>query len=147
MNTSTINDLLVAHGIKPTANRIVIARTLSTAMSPMSMKELEDKILTIDKSGIFRTLTLFRSHHLVHDVEDGEGSVRYELCCSNADDEEDSDLHAHFFCECCHRTFCLDNTPIPPIDLPEGFVMTSVNYLAKGICPECRKKRALKGLQ
>ena len=140
MNTSTINDLLVAHGIKPTANRIVIARTLSAALSPMSMKELEDKILTIDKSGIFRTLTLFRSHHLVHDVEDGEGSVRYELCCSNADDEEDSDLHAHFFCERCHRTFWLDNTPIPPIDLPEGFVMTSVNYMAKGICPECRKK-------
>ena len=66
--------------------------------------------------------------------------MRYELCCSNADDEEDSDLHAHFFCERCHRTFCLDNTPIPPIDLPEGFVMTSVNYMAKGICPECRKK-------
>ena len=56
MNTSTINKLLLGHGIKPTANRIVIARTLSGAGSPMSMKDLENKILTIDKSGIFRTL-------------------------------------------------------------------------------------------
>ncbi|MGI6222419.1 MAG: Fur family transcriptional regulator [Prevotella sp.] len=139
MNTSTINKLLLAHGIKPTANRIVIARTLSAALSPMSMKDLENKILTIDKSGIFRTLTLFRDHHMVHDVEDGEGNVRYELCTCEQD-EEDDDLHAHFFCEQCHRTFCLDDTPIPAIPLPDGFEMTSINYMVKGICPDCKKR-------
>lgn len=142
MNTSTINKLLLGHGIKPTANRIVIARTLSEAGSPMSMKDLENKILTIDKSGIFRTLQLFRDHHLVHDVEDGEGNVRYELCSREHDDDEDDDLHAHFFCEQCHRTFCLDDTPIPVVPLPEGFRMTSINYMVKGICPDCRRRHA-----
>ena len=142
MNTSTINKLLLGHDIKPTANRIVIARTLSEAGSPMSMKDLENKILTIDKSGIFRTLQLFRDHHLVHDVEDGEGNVRYELCNREHDDDEDDDLHAHFFCEQCHRTFCLDNTPIPVVSLPEGFKMTSINYMVKGICPDCRRRHA-----
>ena len=45
----------------------------------MSLSELEYKILSIDKSGIFRALTLFREHHLVHVIEDGGDGVRYEL--------------------------------------------------------------------
>ena len=38
--------LLEKHGIKPTSNRIVIAKSLATCENPVSMKELEDKILT-----------------------------------------------------------------------------------------------------
>ena len=59
------------------------------------MKELETKLQTIDKSSIFRTLTLFSNQHVVHQMEDGNDIVRYELCMSN-DDETDSDMHAHF---------------------------------------------------
>ena len=72
--------LLTAHDVKPTANRIVIAEALAAADCPMSMKELEYSILSIDKSNIFRTLMLFKAHHLVHVIEDGNGSVKYELC-------------------------------------------------------------------
>ena len=75
--------LLVAHDIKPTANRIVVAKTLAAAERPMSLSELEYKILSIDKSGVFRALTLFREHHLVHVIEDGGDGVRYELCLSH----------------------------------------------------------------
>lgn len=143
MDEPAITRLLAEHGIKPTANRIIIADALARETWPMSMHELEEKILTIDKSGIFRTLTLFREHHLVHDIEDGEGSVRYELCLSH-DDDEDDDLHVHFFCEQCHRTFCLDDTPVPPVSLPRGFLMSSVNYMVKGTCPDCARKPAFR---
>ena len=71
--------LLTAHDVKPTANRIVIAEALAAADCPMSVKELEYSILSIDKSNIFRTLMLFKAHHLVHVIEDGNGSVKYEL--------------------------------------------------------------------
>ena len=47
--------LLTAHDVKPTANRIVIAEALAAADCPMSVKELEYSILSIDKSNIFRT--------------------------------------------------------------------------------------------
>ena len=47
------------------------------------------------------------------------------------------DLHSHFYCEKCHRTFCLEGTHIPVIDLPKGFTLHSINYVLKGICPEC----------
>lgn len=131
--------LLIAHSIKPTANRIVIAKALATIGRPVSMKELEAKIQTIDKSNVFRTLTLFREHHLVHAMEDGADNVLYELCFSH-DDDEDEDVHVHFYCEHCHQTFCLADTPVPPVPLPRGFEQLSVNYMIKGLCPKCRGK-------
>ena len=130
--------LLVAHDIKPTANRIVVAKTLAAAERPMSLSELEYKILSIDKSGVFRALTLFREHHLVHVIEDGGDGVRYELCLSHHEDEDD-DVHVHFYCIKCHRTFCLHEVPVPPVTVPEEYVPESVSYLVKGICPACGK--------
>ena len=128
---------MVAHDIKPTANRIVVAKTLAAAERPMSLSELEYKILSIDKSGVFRALTLFREHHLVHVIEDGGDGVRYELCHSHDGHAEDDDQHVHFYCERCHRTFCLHDTPIPAVQLPHGYHLASINYMAKGLCPEC----------
>ena len=139
MNSSECETLLASHDIKPTANRIVVARTLAAAERPMSLSELEYEILSIDKSGIFRTLSLFREHHLVHVLEDGGDGVRYELCHSHDDHQEDDDQHVHFYCERCHRTFCLNHTPIPPVSLPEGYETQSINYMVKGLCPECSK--------
>lgn len=137
MSSEDCEALLVAHDIKPTANRIVVAKTLAAAERPMSLSELEYKILSIDKSGVFRALTLFREHHLVHVIEDGGDGVRYELCHSHDGHAEDDDQHVHFYCERCHRTFCLHDTPIPAVQLPHGYHLASINYMAKGLCPEC----------
>ena len=141
MTTSECEKLLASHDIKPTANRIVVARTLAAAERPMSLTELEYKILSIDKSGIFRALTLFREYHLVHVLEDGGDGVRYELCHSHDGHAEDDDQHVHFYCERCHRTFCLTAVPIPAVALPDGYELTSINYMAKGLCPECQRER------
>lgn len=140
MNSEACSLLLAAHGVKPTANRIVVARALADADRPMSLTELEYRILSIDKSGVFRALTLFRQHHLVHVIEDGGDGVRYELCHSHDDHEHDDDQHVHFYCEQCQRTFCLPATPIPAVALPQGYRSTSINYMVKGICPECQKR-------
>ena len=86
----------------------------------MSLTELEYKILSIDKSGVCRALTLFRDHHLVHVIEDGSGGVRYEICNSH-DHDADDDQHLHFYCERCRRTYCLNEMPVPSVQLPDGF--------------------------
>ncbi|MBR1678126.1 MAG: transcriptional repressor [Bacteroidales bacterium] len=137
MEDSTLISLMEHHGVKPTVNRILIARALSGAGRPMSMTELEERLETIDKSSVFRTLTLFRDAHLVHVLEDAGDGVRYELCHSHHDDEDD-DVHVHFYCEKCHRTLCLENIPVPHVCVPEGFESHTVSYLLKGICPDCR---------
>ena len=139
MNEADCTQLLEAHGIKPTANRIVVVRELSRSLRPATLAELEAKILTIDKSNIFRALTLFREQHLVHVIEGGSEGVRYELCHSH-DDEHDEDIHPHFYCEQCGQTYCLDYTDIPDIKLPAGFEKKSANLMIKGKCPNCHTK-------
>ena len=139
MNEERIEEILLAHNIRPTANRIIIAKALANGDNLMSMKVLEQKILTIDKSNIFRTLTLFKKHHLVHQVEEGNGMVGYELCLSHSDDKDD-DLHVHFYCKVCHNTVCLPKLPIPPVSLPNEYIQHEANYVVKGICPQCAKK-------
>lgn len=129
--------LMAGHGVKPTANRILIARALSEAGRPMSMTELETVLETIDKSNVFRALQAFREAHLVHVLEDTGDGIRYELCHRHHEDEDD-DLHVHFYCEKCHRTYCLEDIPVPVVSVPEGFELETITYLVKGVCPSCR---------
>lgn len=134
MDSENLSLLMQQHGIKPTANRIIIASALAEAGRPLSMTELEEVIGTIDKSGIFRTLMLFRDSHLVHVLEDS----RYELCYSE-DDHHDDDVHVHFHCTRCDRTYCLEDTPVPDVRIPDGFEVETVSYMVHGVCSACKK--------
>lgn len=132
-----LEDYLNSKGVRPTANRLLILHALQESANPLTMAELEERIDTIDKSGIFRTLTLFQEHGMLHTIDDGCNGVRYELC--HAIGPTDDDRHVHFHCERCHRTFCLENTPVPRIVLPEGYSAESANMIVKGICPDCMR--------
>lgn len=108
-----------------TAVRLLVVRALANAECALSLTDLEGRIGTVDKSSIFRTLALFLQHHLIHDVEDGTGQVKYALCAERCHCGEDvhaglTDLHTHFYCEKCHRTFCLRGLPVPQVELPEA---------------------------
>ena len=131
--------LMQEHGVKPTANRILILKTLLQAGRPLSMTEIETALESVDKSIISRTLAAFREHHLLHTLS-GEDYVRYEVCHC-ADEEEDSDRHVHFHCEVCGQTFCLEDLPVPAVQLPDGFSVENVEYMAQGVCPACSGKR------
>jgi len=133
-----MEQFLIAHGVKPTANRLLVASELARSGRPLSLSEIEERLLTVDKSSIFRSLGVFREHALVHVIEDGGDGVRYELCHSH-DEEGDDDIHAHFYCERCHRTFCLYDVAVPQVVLPEGFRGHTTNFMIKGVCPECKE--------
>lgn len=137
---------LEMRGVKPTAVRLLILRQLSESTCAVSLNDLENQLVTVDKSTIFRALTLFLNHHIVHCVEDGSGQAKYALCAENCRCQEGchlglADHHAHFFCEVCQRTYCLRQIPIPEVDLPQGFHIHTATYVLKGVCPECRKRK------
>ena len=123
-------------GVKLTAMRLLVFEQLERARRPLSLRELEERMPTAERSTIFRTLTLLLDHHLVHAIEDGSGSLRYEVCQGH-DECTPDDQHTHFYCERCHRTFCFRDTKVPQVQLPEGFQMNSINYMIKGLCPNC----------
>ena len=122
--------------VKPTALRLLILRTMMNSPFAVSLTDLSEMLVTVDKSTIFRTLTLFLGQHVIHAIEDGSGSLKYEVCSSECNCTV-NDMHTHFYCERCHRTFCFKNIQIPVIPLPEGFTMQSINYMVKGICSNC----------
>lgn len=139
MNSQDIISRLESKGIRPTANRILVMKTLMGEQNPQSLSNLERKMVSMDKSSIFRTLTLFLEHDVVHAFEDGRGVLCYELCEEKgACDHHDG--HIHFYCESCQRSFCMEDIYIPSFELPEGFYPHSISFVIKGECPECRKK-------
>lgn len=132
---------MAAAGLRPTANRLLVLRALMAAHAPLSMSELEQELETLDKSSVFRVLMALLDAGLVHALEDGRGIVRYEICTGGGHHGADgtADLHVHFYCRQCHRVFCLSDVDIPTVDVPRGYVPQSVNYMVKGLCPECAK--------
>lgn len=139
MNSQDMINRLESKGIRPTANRILVMKTLMGEQNPQSLSNLERKMVSMDKSSIFRTLTLFLKHDVVHAFEDGRGVLCYELCEEKgACDHHDG--HIHFYCESCQRSFCMEDIHIPSFELPEGFYPHSISFVIKGECPDCRKK-------
>ena len=139
MNSQDMISRLESKGIRPTANRILVMKTLMGERNPQSLSNLERKMVSMDKSSIFRTLTLFLEHDVVHAFEDGRGVLCYELCEEKgACDHHDG--HIHFYCESCQRSFCMEDIHIPSFELPEGFYPHSISFVIKGECPDCRKK-------
>lgn len=139
MNSQDMINRLESKGIRPTANRILVMKTLMGEQNPQSLSNLERKMVSMDKSSIFRTLTLFLEHDVVHAFEDGRGVLCYELCEEKgACDHHDG--HIHFYCESCQRSFCMEDIHIPSFELPEGFYPHSISFVIKGECLDCRKK-------
>ena len=140
MDTQSVIHHLEHKGVKPTINRILVYSTLAQLNRPVSLRDLENEMLNLDKSSIFRVLTLFAEYDVVHAFEDGRGVVHYELCHHTDGECNHSDGHLHFYCETCQQSFCLEDTPLPEIHLPEGFVPHSISFVIKGECPRCAQK-------
>lgn len=135
IHLSDIETLLEDSGLRPTTNRIMVLRGIMEANRPLSLTNLEHRLETLDKSSIFRTLSALQEHSLVHSFEDGRGIELYEICSGHG---KCDDIHSHFYCLCCRKVFCFDSLPAPIVPLPEGFTASSVNYMLKGLCPDCR---------
>ena len=97
-------EILDLHGVRPTAIRLMIYKSMLGFTDTFSLSDLE--------------YCVCHSGHVCGPEE----------------------MHCHFYCESCHKTFCLDHTHIPPVKVPEGYELHEVEYLLKGLCPECRKK-------
>lgn len=130
-----IADILQQSGIRATSNRIMVLRTIMDSPFPLGLSEIERKLETLDKSSVFRVLTLLLQKHVVHCIEDGRGISKYEFHCSSNGLE---DMHVHFYCEACNKVFCFEDNNIPSISVPSGFLVKGANFMLKGICPDCQ---------
>jgi Fur family ferric uptake transcriptional regulator len=139
MNSEDVNlELLANRDIKPTAIRLLVLKAINDRKAVFSLADLETELETVDKSTLFRTISLFQQHRLIHGFDDGSGSHKFAICDKDCDCNVDQ-LHVHFLCTHCNRAFCLKDISIPVINMPEGFSAESINYIIKGTCKKCRK--------
>lgn len=139
MSNNDVEDILTRKEVKPTSNRILVMRELIKASHPVSLADLEISLgFSMDKASIFRVLKLFSEKDIIHVIEDGSRSLKYELCHSGTH-HTISDQHVHFYCERCKETYCFENVSVPLVNIPEGFSPHAINYMIKGICPKCSK--------
>ena len=160
MTNDQIVEHLQHHDVRPTAVRILIWRTLLSFDYAFALADLEGVLPTVDRSTLFRALTLFAQHDLLHPLDDGSGQQKYCICDADEDAchchecvpmgvEADADAHAerhhhhaqcehvHLTCVKCGRTYCLKNEQIPQVEVPEGFRILHVQYVIQGVCPRC----------
>ena len=160
MNTEQIVQHLQHHDVRPTALRIMIWRTLLSFDYAFALGDLEGVLPTVDRSTLFRALTLFAQHDLLHPLDDGSGQQKYCVCDADDDtclcqdcapsvaatDGMEHDTHHHHHAQCehvhltcvkCGHTYCLKNKQIPQVEVPEGFRILHVQYVIQGICPRC----------
>lgn len=131
-----IDKKLQKRNIKPTAMRELVLEVFTEEKTAISLPELEQKFEKADKATLYRTLKTFEERKLIHSIDDGSGPVKYALCleecCCSIED-----LHVHFHCTKCNKTFCLLEIPVPAISLPKDFSLESVNMVVQGICSNC----------
>ena len=132
-----IENKLQAKNIRQTAMRQLVLKVFTEEKTAVSLPELEEKIERADKATLYRTLKTFELNKLIHKIDDGSGTTKYALC-------EDTctcrphDLHVHFHCSKCDKTYCLNDIPVPLIKLPVGFSLDKVNMVVEGICVNCK---------
>lgn len=132
-----IENRLKDRQINPTAMRLLVLDFLTRQTAAISLNDLEKGMAPSDRITIYRTLKTFEEKGLVHSIEDGSGATKYALCEQDCDGENHHDLHVHFYCNTCKETFCLPDTRIPEMTLPNGFKQQEMNLIIKGICEHC----------
>jgi Fur family transcriptional regulator, ferric uptake regulator len=135
---SSTDEKLNRRNIKPTAMRELVLDVLSRQTTAISLSDLEQQFEKADRVTLYRTLKTFEENKLIHRIDDGTGSVKYALCTETCQCKPE-ELHVHFFCTVCQNTYCLNDIPVPTVNLPVNFGFESINMVVKGICANCRK--------
>lgn len=138
MGIKEIESILIGKGIRPTPSRILIMKVLKDSSKPLSALEIEERLQTIDRSSITRTLPILLKADLLHTISDGSGAMKYEACECH-DHSHHSDRHAHFYCRVCRQTTCLSEIELEMPELPTGYEAENQSFVISGICPNCKK--------
>jgi len=131
--------LLSDHKLRKTDMRLnVLTLFMHSAGKAITQADLDQSIENADRITLYRTLKTFEDNGIIHQAVDGSGITKYALCNSHScSDHKHSDKHAHFLCNHCGATHCLDEKMNPNIKVPKGYEVEESYLVLKGRCEEC----------
>ncbi|MBD0404625.1 Fur family transcriptional regulator [Flammeovirga sp. EKP202] len=140
MSTEAI-EILNNYKLRRTNGRISIIDIFMNSNVALSENIIEEKLIGLcDRATIYRTLKTFIDKGIIHRVIDETSIVKYAICnTDHCTSTEHNHEHIHFKCQVCGDTECMDDLPIVPVKLPEGYTAKETNYLIVGICKNCKE--------
>lgn len=117
-----------------TQQRDSIRKVLEDAGRPLAVQEILDaagaELPNLGQATVYRAIHHFDDLGMLSPIDLPGEPTRYEW--------KRSDAHAHFKCDTCERTFCIDSQRFEVhATLPKGFELRSHKLFLHGICPEC----------
>lgn len=135
---SITEELLTNYGLRKTAFRKKLLKLFQDSEETLTVENIKDKIgRKNDKVTIYRALSIFEKSGLIHQVPDKNNLSRYALCKSECNPNNHIHHHAHFICDYCDNTFCIDEFEIPEIKKIKGFKYKKIELIIQGDCPKC----------
>jgi Fur family ferric uptake transcriptional regulator len=132
-----LESILITKQINPTAMRLLVLEFLLKQKTAISLSDLETEFERSDRTTLYRTLKTFEEKGMIHDINDGNESIKYAICEADCKDGVHRDMHVHFYCTNCKELFCLPKTQIPEIILPDKFQLQEFSLVARGRCNKC----------
>jgi Fur family ferric uptake transcriptional regulator len=133
-----VESVLYKHGLRKTAFRKELLSLFHDVNSSLTAEEIKNKVgATKDKVTIYRALDSFEKGGLIHRVPDKNNLTRYALCQTECGIDEHVHNHAHFICDNCNETFCIDDVEVPKIKSSKGFTIKSSKLTLEGSCTDC----------
>ena len=136
-----IDLILYNHGLRKTIFRKELLNLFYNTKSSLTHEEIKNKIGNKgNKVTIYRALEAFERNGLIHRVPDKNNLSRYAICNKNCDSNSNEHIqnHAHFICNDCHQTFCIDEIEVPSFKNLSGFNIQKSNITLEGKCPSCK---------
>lgn len=132
-----MKSLLKSKKIRETSFRLEVLSVLLEFNKPLSLEQLESRLIKFDRITLYRTIKTFIDKGLIHEILIQGETKKIALCPHECKEEHKHHLeHIHFFCENCKETFCIDEVEIPKIKVPHHQIH-SFEIQAKGVCKKC----------
>ncbi len=132
------SEILKKHQLRNTEiRRQVLSIFIELGDTALSSQEIEEKFDKIDRVTLYRVLKNFEEKGIIHVAIDGSNKTRYAMCSDNCTTHHHHDQHAHFHCQKCDTTTCMDMINVPAVRIPKDYVLEDAQLVLTGICKNC----------
>ncbi len=131
------DEILEKHDVRRTKTRVQVLGTFLSSDAALTQQSIESMLPELDRITLYRTLKTFEKKGIIHHAVDATSRPKYAICSPHCTEHKHLDNHAHFHCEVCGKTTCLQEVNMPKVKLKKGMVVKSAHLVFDGVCDQC----------
>lgn len=142
MHTDIAESQIRATGARVTRQRVLVLDFLLGQKKSLTHHEIQAHLTKttreeLDSVTLYRVLEWLTDNELIHRIAGADQVWRFSAGAGQHAHE-----HAHFQCTKCEQVTCFTDVALPrKIKLPDGFQTQEIDFLIKGTCASCNRKK------